>query len=168
MNRVVLALVSKETRETVERWQFDIHTLLPDPISPSLSNPNPIPPPPTYTRSSQIDPSLNPSTVDDQPNLEPVPRSDHDMQAEALQIFRQIFSSVSFMPSLEPDQCLFTILSYVDKSAPIPMGWTKSNPHIISATADQVPIHGLTTSVHRLVPTVTYCANRTVVEEEEG
>ncbi|KAH9466282.1 hypothetical protein MJO28_001099 [Puccinia striiformis f. sp. tritici] len=150
VTRVVLALVNKETRETVERWQFDIHTTAEQ-----------------ATQEAVVPPPAESSSGADQAQLEPVARSDHDMQAEALQIFRQIFSSVTFMPELEPDQCLFTILSYVDKSAEIPSGWNKSNPHIISATADQVPIHGLTTSVYKLVPTVTYCSNQSQVPEAE-
>ncbi|PLW06065.1 hypothetical protein PCANC_24986 [Puccinia coronata f. sp. avenae] len=149
VTRIVLALVSKETRETVERWQFDIHTTAEQP--PQEAAPQ----------------AAAPSAADQQVPFEPVARSDHDMQAEALQIFRQIFSSVTFMPALEPDQCLFTILSYVDKSADIPVGWNKSDPYIISATADQVPIHGLTTSVYKLVPTVTYCTSQDQQPEEE-
>jgi hypothetical protein len=35
---------------------------------------------------------------------------------------------------------LFTILSYVDKSAEVPAGWNQSNPYVISATADQVKL----------------------------
>ncbi|MBW0529349.1 hypothetical protein O181_069064 [Austropuccinia psidii MF-1] len=146
VTRVVLALVASETRETVERWQFDIHTV---------------------DKSSQPDPQpLVRSPANGSYKSEPLARSDHDMQAEALQIFRQIFSSVTFMPALKPDECLFTILTYVDESAPVPADWTQSDPHIISATADQVPIHGLTTSVHKLIPTVTYCANRNQCEED--
>jgi len=151
VTRIVLALVSKETRETVERWQFDIHTPAEQPPQPEAAAPQ-----------------TTPSAAADQAQFQPVARSDHDMQAEALQIFRQIFSSVTFMPALEPDQCLFTILSYVNKSAEIPTGWNKSDPYIISATADQVPIHGLTTSVYKLVPTVTYCANQAQQPEEEA
>ncbi|EFP77287.2 hypothetical protein PGT21_006883 [Puccinia graminis f. sp. tritici] len=148
VTRIVLALVCKETRETVERWQFDIRTTAEQPAG------------------QEAVPQAEPTAADQTP-FEPVPRSDHDMQAEALQIFRQIFSSVTFMPALEPDRCLFTILSYVDKSAEVPAGWNQSNPYVISATADQVPIHGLSTSVYKLVPTVTYCANQVEQPEEE-
>jgi mitotic spindle assembly checkpoint protein MAD2 len=88
VTRIVLALVSKETRETVERWQFDIHTTAEQP--PQEAAPQ----------------AAVPSAADQQVPFEPVARSDHDMQAEALQIFRQIFSSVTFMPALEPDQCM--------------------------------------------------------------
>lgn len=90
MTRIVLALVSKETRETVERWQFDIHTTAEQPPQPEVAAP-------------QTAPSA--AAAADQAQFQPVARSDHDMQAEALQIFRQIFSSVTFMPALEPDQC---------------------------------------------------------------
>lgn len=44
---------------------------------------------------------------------------------------------------------LFTILSYVNKSAEIPAGWNKSDPYIISATADQVKLLELT---HNPIP----------------
>ncbi|WAQ81595.1 hypothetical protein PtA15_1A937 [Puccinia triticina] len=118
VTRIVLALVSKETRETVERWQFDVRTT-------------------AEQAAHEAAPQAAPAAAD-QAQFEPVARSDHDMQAEALQIFRQIFSSVTFMPALEPDQCLFTILSYVDKAAEVPAGWNQSDPYVISATADQV------------------------------
>jgi mitotic spindle assembly checkpoint protein MAD2 len=87
VTRIVLALVCKETRETVERWQFDIRTTAEQPAG-----------------QAEAVPQAEPATADPA-QYEPVARSDHDMQAEALQIFRQIFSSVTFMPALEPDRC---------------------------------------------------------------
>lgn len=134
VSRVVLALVSKDSQQTVERWQFEIRASE-DNVS---SESEPQPGPPTQTE---------------------ITRSDHDMQAEALQIFRQIFSSVTFLPELQPNECSFTILSYVDKSEPIPEHWGQSNPHIIAASACQVPIHSLTTSVHRITTQATYVSN---------
>lgn len=137
----------------MERWQFDIHNT-------------------TEQSTENVTQSANQSggKTENSPSVQgQVARSDHEMQAEALQIFRQIFSSITFMPALEPDECLFTILSYVDKSEQVPAGWTKSDPRIISANAVQVPIRSLTTSVHHLVPTVTYCPdpNPTASDAEE-
>lgn len=98
-----MALVSRETQETVERWQFEIQT-----IDPSSSS-----------RLKASQPNSSQSSKPKPQNLTPteLARSDHDMQAEALQILRQIFSSVTFMPQLQPGQCQsrgFSFVSYSD------------------------------------------------------
>ncbi|KAG0148785.1 hypothetical protein CROQUDRAFT_654354 [Cronartium quercuum f. sp. fusiforme G11] len=148
VSRVVLAIVAKDSQQTVERWQFDLQI-----VNESGST----------IIATQVEPEL--------PQHEPLTpaelaRSDRDMQAEALQILRQIFSSVTFMPELRPDECSFTILSYVDKKEVIPEHWSRSDPHMISTSACQVPIHGLTTSVYRLTPKSTYVLNGDEGDEE--
>ncbi|CAH7671173.1 DNA-binding protein [Phakopsora pachyrhizi] len=142
VSRIVLVIISKETRETVERWQFEIR-----PSSSSSSSSS------SDESSSDLNTKLKES---DRIRTKVLVRSDREMQAEVLQILRQIFSSVTFMPILQPDQYLFKILSYVDKGLDVPDGWMVSDAHLISANSEQVPIHGLTTSVHSLTSTVTY------------
>lgn len=87
VSRVVLALVAKDSLQTIERWQFDIQPVI-ESFTPGRPRVEPEP--------------LTPAEL---------ARSDCDMQGEALQILRQIFSSVTFMPEIKPNQCMCFMLS---------------------------------------------------------
>ncbi|KAJ1643360.1 Mitotic spindle checkpoint component mad2 [Coemansia erecta] len=104
INKLVLAVNSRESRETIERWQFDIQLVGEDNGDAG-------------------------STTEKQKT----PKSEKALQMEIQAIFRQIAASVSFLPIIE-EKCTFNILVYADSDAEVPTTWTDSDPlHVKNA-----------------------------------
>lgn len=74
LNRIVLAIKSIETEETVERWQFDIHT---------------------------EDGPTQAGTMPGAPKIKPKKKTEKEVQGEIREIMKQITSSVTFLPILD-------------------------------------------------------------------
>lgn len=74
LNRIVLAIKSIETEETVERWQFDIHT---------------------------EDGPTQAGTMPGAPKMKPKKKTEKEVQGEIREIMKQITSSVTFLPILD-------------------------------------------------------------------
>lgn len=92
INRLVLAITSKETLETLERWQFDIiREDDPDAVSSS-----------TVPHGSSIN-GL-------QPGAKPKEKTEKEVQGEIREIMKQITASVTFLPTLE-EECTFGLCS---------------------------------------------------------
>jgi mitotic spindle assembly checkpoint protein MAD2 len=85
INRLVLAITSKETLETLERWQFDI-IREDDDTSVSSS---------TVPQGSSIN-GL-------QPGAKPKEKTEKEVQTEIREIMKQITASVTFLPTLEEE-----------------------------------------------------------------
>lgn len=77
ITRLVLAITSIETHETLERWQFDIHAE----DDPAKLAPLPGGPPKSKTK--------------------PKAKTEKEVQGEIREIMKQITSSVTFLPILE-------------------------------------------------------------------
>lgn len=128
VRRLVVAIVEKETQETVERWQFDVEVInqeLPE-DAPGAGLP----------RSAQ--------------------KTDAQVKAEIAAIIKQITASCTFLPMLE-EPCAFQILAYTDRDVEVPMEWTDSNARLIAeGQAEQVKLRSFSTHVHRVDAMVAY------------
>lgn len=138
----MLAITSIETHETLERWQFDIHTEDdPDKLPPLPGGP---PKPKTKAKA----------------------KTEKEVQGEIREIMKQITSSVTFLPILEEPctssgqqsdkadgQGTFTLLAYTSTSpdTAIPATWDDADPHLIDrGQVEQVRLRSFSTNVHSL------------------
>ncbi|KAJ2556362.1 Mitotic spindle checkpoint component mad2 [Coemansia sp. RSA 1933] len=126
INKLVLAVNSRETRETLERWQFDIQLVQDEEEEGKGSADKPVAP----------------------------PKSEKALRMEIQAIFRQIAASVSFLPIIE-EKCTFNILVYADSDAEVPTTWTDSDPLHIK-NAEQVRLRSFSTDAHRVEAMVAY------------
>ncbi|CED85614.1 Spindle assembly checkpoint protein [Phaffia rhodozyma] len=139
ITRLVLAIISKDTRETLERWQFDVK------MDASSTEPNP---------SDSFIPAGS--------GQGSKPKTEKQVQAEIREIMKQITSSVTFLPMLD-EPCTFNILAYTsldtDGSTPLPTPekWVESDAHLIDAAkVEQVRLRSFSTNVHKLEAMVAY------------
>ncbi|KAI8839986.1 HORMA domain protein [Chytriomyces cf. hyalinus JEL632] len=134
ISKLVLVITSLETRQVLERWQFNIH--LESPAQPSTSS--------TTT-------TLKPAKV--QP-AQASQKTEKEIHAEIAAIMRQITASVSFLPMMT-EPCTFNVLSYTDQDAEVPATWIDSDAKMIS-NAEQVKLRSFSTSVHKVDALVAY------------
>ncbi|WVF67164.1 hypothetical protein IAT40_001910 [Kwoniella sp. CBS 6097] len=136
INRLVLAIKSIETGETLERWQFDIHT-----EDQAQANTNPsLPGGPSTTSKKKKE------------------KTEKEVQGDIREIMKQITSSVTFLPILE-EECTFTLLAYTNDSpdVAIPSTWDDADPHLIDrGHVEQVRLRSFSTNVHSLEAMVAY------------
>ncbi len=169
----MLAIKSVENDETLERWQFDIHT----------DDPN-------------TDPNANgglgqgKASVGTGKGAKRKEKTEKEVQGEIREIMKQITSSVTFLPILE-EPCgsldshislhfdvgqeylltfdasgTFTLLAYTNDSpdVAIPATWGDADPHLIDrGKVEQVRLRSFSTNVHSLevisLPIVGFCAD---------
>ncbi|KAK1927515.1 putative mitotic spindle checkpoint-related protein [Papiliotrema laurentii] len=134
ITRLVLAIKSVETDETLERWQFDIHTE----DSPS-SKSNPV-----------LPGGAKPAKKKE--------KTEKEVQGEIREIMKQITSSTTFLPILE-EECTFTLLAYTNDSpdVAVPATWDDADPHLIDrGKVEQVRLRSFSTNVHSLEAMVAY------------
>jgi mitotic spindle assembly checkpoint protein MAD2 len=89
ITRLVLAIKSVETDETLERWQFDVH-------AEDVPTPGPSQPPSKPVKKKE--------------------KTEKEVQAEIREIIKQITSSVTFLPLLE-EQCECTLPQLLEGEA---------------------------------------------------
>jgi mitotic spindle assembly checkpoint protein MAD2 len=94
INRLVLAITSKETLETLERWQFDI-IREEDDSRPTSS---------TVPEGTTIN-----GIQKDKPKKE---KTEKEVQTEIREIMKQITASVTFLPTLE-EECTYPASHHV-------------------------------------------------------
>lgn len=80
INRLVLAIKSVESGETLERWQFDVHT------------------------DEQAAAGVKPAKASGSASGKKKEKTEKEVQSEIREIMKQITSSVTFLPILE-EQC---------------------------------------------------------------
>ncbi|KAJ9092448.1 hypothetical protein QFC22_005682 [Naganishia vaughanmartiniae] len=140
INRLVLAITSKETLETLERWQFDI--IREDDDSRPTSS--------TVPEGTTIN-----GIQKDKPKKE---KTEKEVQTEIREIMKQITASVTFLPTLE-EECSFTLLAYTSTSDPLPLPekWNDADPHLIDkGKVEQVRLRSFSTNVHKMEAMVAY------------
>ncbi len=91
ITRLVLAITSKDTGETLERWQFDV-IKEDDPSSPTISSSATTTPSTSATGSAGVD-SKGKGKV----------KTEKEVQGEIREIMKQITASVTFLPVLEEE-----------------------------------------------------------------
>lgn len=129
VRRLVVAIVEKETQETVERWQFDVEVV---------------------NQQLETEPAAGASLPKSQQ------KTDAQVKAEIAAIIKQITASCTFLPVLE-EPCAFQILAYTDSDVEVPVEWTESNARLIAeGKAEQVKLRSFSTHVHRVDAMVAY------------
>ncbi|KAL7419635.1 Mitotic spindle checkpoint component mad2 [Cryptotrichosporon argae] len=152
LTRLVLAIKSLETDETLERWQFDVRTEDQDGARQAG---------PSSSASAAGPGSAGTGAAGKTPGAPPVRRKDKtekEVQGEIRDIMKQITSSVTFLPILE-EPCTFTILAYTSDSPDIaiPATWGDADPHLIDrGKVEQVRLRSFSTNVHSLEAMVAY------------
>ena len=131
VRRLVVAIVEKETQETVERWQFDVEVL-----------------------NEGMAESDVPRSDDAIPKS--LRKTDAQVKAEMAAIIKQITASCTFLPVLE-EPCAFQILAYTDRDVEVPVEWSDSHARLIAeGKAEQVKLRSFSTHVHRVDAMVAY------------
>ncbi|KAI8620342.1 mitotic spindle checkpoint component mad2 [Chytriomyces sp. MP71] len=141
ISKLVLVLTSLETREVLERWQFNIHLESTDKENTSSN--------PTSSFHGPAMPSQTASAAQ--------PKTEKQINAEIAAIMRQITASVSFLPMMT-DPCTFNVLAYTDKDADVPVQWIDSDARMVTKNAEQVKLRSFSTSVHKVDALVAYRA----------
>ncbi|KAG7548987.1 hypothetical protein FFLO_03100 [Filobasidium floriforme] len=132
ITRLVLAITSKETLETVERWQFDIIT--------------------------EDENGTGESSGSAAASGKPKEKTEKEVQVEIREIMKQITASVTFLPVLE-EECSFTLLAYTSTQDPLPLPekWNDADPHLIDkGKVEQVRLRSFSTNVHKMEAMVAY------------
>jgi len=141
ITRLVLAIKSLETNETLERWQFDI---LADDV------------PATGGAKSASGSGAGKGVAGGGGKKKE--KTEKEVQGEIREIMKQITSSVTFLPILE-EPCTFTLLAYTNDSpdVAIPSTWGDADPHLIDrGKVEQVRLRSFSTNVHSLEAMVAY------------
>ncbi|KAM0788540.1 hypothetical protein ACM66B_001668 [Microbotryomycetes sp. NB124-2] len=139
LDSLALIIMNRDTREVVERWQFDIQVEGDqDTSGRQLGKENSAPAEPV-DKAAPSKPEKTPEQI----------------QQDIQDIMRQITSSVTFLPSLQ-DKYVFTILTYAKKDTEVPKEWIDSDPHMIIGNAEQVKLRSFSTNRHKVNGLVAY------------
>jgi mitotic spindle assembly checkpoint protein MAD2 len=137
LEKLVLVISSVRTRETVERWVFDIETDSEIGLEEDGENVEP------------------PNNGAEEKNKK-YEKSKQDITNEIAAIMRQIAASVTFLPLLE-DECSFDLIVYTNKDSETPQEWEESDPRFIR-NAETVKLRSFSTKVHSVEAAVAYKA----------
>ncbi|GAO52129.1 DNA-binding protein [Saitoella complicata NRRL Y-17804] len=129
ITKLIVAVTSKETAETVERWQFALE----------INNKNPVAP-------------TTPSKAGSAPPAADKPEAEITKEIQAL--IRQITASVTFLPQLE-GLCTFNVLVYADNDSEVPAEWVDSDAKEVVG-AEAVQMRSFSTKYHAVSTLVEY------------
>ncbi|GAA5868411.1 hypothetical protein JCM3774_003286 [Rhodotorula dairenensis] len=146
LDSLALIIMNRDTREVVERWQFDIQVEDPPDASASAG-------------SKENEGPAHAGQAASKPKVEKTPEQ---VQKDIQDIMRQITSSVTFLPSLE-EQYVFTILTYAKKDTEVPKEWIDSDPHMILGNAEQVKLRSFSTNRHKVQGLVAYRLGQDII-----
>ncbi|KAI8595070.1 mitotic spindle checkpoint-related protein [Dissophora ornata] len=153
VEKLILAIKSKETMTVLERWQFDIqntkdHTLSQQQQPPSSSHHNKEN---LGVHTNDISSNSSGSASNSKQKTE---KTEKEIQAEIQAILRQITASVTFLPMLD-EKCTWTILCQTEKDAEVPATWNDADPHLVH-NAEQVKLRSFSTNLHKIDALVAY------------
>src|SRR5271156_6369356 len=148
ISKLVMVIVSKDTGEILERWQFDIQIFGKQAVPrPEQSNENQ-----GYTLSKG-DLELSECRQEDQGAQKE--KTETEIHAEIQAIIRQVTASVTFLPMLE-GRCTFNVLVYTDADANVPdEEWGDSDAKDVK-NAENVKLRSFSTMNHRIDTMVSY------------
>ncbi|KAK9487108.1 DNA-binding protein [Lipomyces starkeyi] len=136
ISKLVVAVVSLDTGEVAERWQFDIEvfskTVMTRKATLVADKENAVPASGVQTKEKSVD----------------------EVQSEIQAIIRQITASVTFLPVLE-GRHTFNVLVYADGDAQVPAEWIDSDPKEVR-DAEQVKLRSFSTNSHKVDTMVAY------------
>jgi mitotic spindle assembly checkpoint protein MAD2 len=174
----VLVVASAATRETLERWTFEVETCVDVKAQRAAE------------RRGAAGAGGGGGGAATAAAAKPLPdKPEREITAEIQAIIRQITASVTFLPLLE-DPCTFDLLVYTKKASalprlgqeggceeddaaargeaegvegglvPIPADWEESDPRYVApGCAADVRLRSFTTKVHKVDTAVTYRAS---------
>ncbi|KAF9583495.1 hypothetical protein BGW38_009340 [Lunasporangiospora selenospora] len=174
VEKLIMAIKSKETMTVLERWQFDIHNTKDEQavldanmlstgslgsFSPPSTDSIPGEGSQTQTQTDAVRIpgsmtsalSLSLSHRQQQPKPE---KTEKEIQSEIQAILRQITASVSFLPMLD-EKCTWTILCQTERDVEVPATWSDADPHLVH-NAEQVRLRSFSTNLHRVDAMVAY------------
>ena len=131
VHKIVIVILRIDTKEPVERWQFDV----------DLER---------QEQDTQQENNKDSTTTecDERKVLK-------EIQEGIRGVIRQITASVTFLPTLEGTHS-FDILLYTDKDVELPNSeWSDTNARLIN-NGQHVQLRGFTTNIHRVEPIVSY------------
>lgn len=183
ISKLVVAITSKETGETVERWQFDVSGMrmcnvflcLADFDVPCAKGTNLRKRSETFSFEggeqasrqgkyrSRVSRSLfvksrypPPKQLPSgTPDASSAEKTEKEIQSEIQSIFRQVTASVTFLPQLDAGNCTFNVLVYADADSDVPMEWGDSDAKEIE-NGEKVQLRSFSTSNHRVDTLVSY------------
>ncbi|EJD04003.1 spindle assembly checkpoint protein [Fomitiporia mediterranea MF3/22] len=150
VTQLVLAIISKDSRTTLERWVFDVHLQ-----NPPTSTDDPAPYVSLLWISNRL--PLNMLAFECDCFCRASTKPESQIQAEIRDILKQIVSTVTFLPTMD-EPTVFNILAYTSESADVPAGeWVDTDPLAIEASkSQQVRLRSFSTDVHRVEAMVAY------------
>lgn len=136
VSKLVVAITSTDTGETVERWQFDVEIL-----------------PQSQDEANEESHSVR---IDDQHPLGQS-KSYLEIQKEIQSIIRQITASVTFLPELQGPHS-FNVLVYTDQNAKVPYEWKDAEDakNVQGSNVEQVQFRSFSTDKHKVDAVVSY------------
>ncbi|GAA5969734.1 hypothetical protein JCM11641_008021 [Rhodosporidiobolus odoratus] len=140
LDSLALIIMNRDTREVVERWQFDIQV----------------------EETSAETGQDNEGSTAGAPLKAKTEKTPEQVQKDIQDIMRQITSSVTFLPSLE-EKYVFTILTYAKKDTEVPKEWIDSDPHMILGNAEQVKLRSFSTNRHKVQGLVAYRLGQDII-----
>ncbi|ORY77032.1 mitotic spindle checkpoint component mad2 [Protomyces lactucae-debilis] len=144
VNKLVVCIVSKESTETLERWQFDVDIV-----------------------ASTVAPTVVLSTVPaaQEPASAPIARDEQDVTKEIQSLIRQITASVTFLPEIS-GRATFNVLVYTpsdpDPTLATPKDWVDSDARLVR-NAEAVQLRSFSTGAHKVGLQVAYTMDEQVV-----
>ncbi|KAF9995616.1 Mitotic spindle checkpoint component mad2 [Entomortierella chlamydospora] len=156
VEKLILAIKSKETMTVLERWQFNIHNTKDHHAASNSTSSSP-----SQNQSmenlgfhnSSVDSNPDSSTSTSTPKQKPE-KTEKEIQAEIQAILRQITASVTFLPMLD-EKCTWTILCQTERDAEVPATWNDADPHLVH-NAEQVKLRSFSTNLHKVDALVAY------------
>lgn len=129
VKKLVVVISDRESGESLQRWVFEL--LVDRGAAPAGADPD-APVPETQAEKTQC-------------------------QREIGALLRQITSTVSFLPAVDPRRpCNFDVLIYTDKQAEVPRSWAETDPKYISGECEEVRLRSFATKIHTVEGGVEY------------
>ena len=144
VQKLVLVVTGIESKETLERWVFNIETDRAC-LEPGCVQCNPCWRLPFHRGICAHGYFLSPFSL-----CSVVKQKSHkEIQGEIQAIIRQITASITFLPLLD-EPCAFDLLVYTDEAAAVPRAWEESDPRYIANGSTEVRLRSFTTSIHKV------------------
>ncbi|KAF9987579.1 Mitotic spindle checkpoint component mad2 [Modicella reniformis] len=155
VEKLILAIKSRETMVVLERWQFDIQNTK-DHTAQQTQQQRQQQPQEFNDKDIMGSIATTGGTVSPSSSRPHPPRekTEKEIQTEIQAILRQITASVTFLPMLD-EKCTWTILCQTEKDAEVPASWVDAHPHFVH-NAEQVRLRSFSTNFHRVDAMVAY------------
>lgn len=134
INKLIVCIVSKETSETMERWQFDVDIVNQVSHINATSEAAPVP-----GMGDDVNSGL---------------KDEKEITREIQSLVRQITASVTFLPELT-GRATFNVLVYTDNSGEVPKDWVDSDARDVR-NAEAVQLRSFSTGAHKVGLQVSY------------